>query len=241
MYNPKNIHWKFAIFGLIKFFIIASLPLGFNTLSSSSSVAQEVYTESGVNNFNASVTENVYDMDSIIGFVNNSNSFPAEPQVGGFVITVNKISGERLFVGKICAETSESPTVPQAKIGLNDVTIQELGICKNLTPPNSNPSNITITGDMVSITGGPFRKDLELQVSELYGKNLTAKAFGVLPVTLNDYWSTQPEDDLLLRLSGLTLPTLEGTDLKMNTHSLKADRITIQNFMLSVEPGHKSF
>lgn len=135
--------------------------------------------------------------------------------------------------------------MPQAKIGLDDVTIQGLTLCKNFTSPDGSPFNITINtrnpSDVVIIGGGPFEKDLDLQVSELYGKELTVRALGLLPVTLNDYWSTQPEDDLPIRLSGLTLPTLEGTDLKMNTHSLKAGRITIQNFVLSVEPGHKSF
>lgn len=196
--------------------------------SSSPAAAQEVYSTSG----------------AVYGAVYAPGTFPAEPWVGGFVVEADYLKGSDLWVGKVYAETSESSSEPQAKIGLNRVTISGLHLYKNLTAPDGTPFNLTIKtlnpGDVVTVEGGFFEKDLKVCTSELYGKKLVARALRLIPITLTDYWSTEPENDLLLRLGGLTDPSLEGWTVKLNTHSLKASRITIPNLVLTVEPGHKT-
>lgn len=77
---------------------------------------------------------------------------------------------------------------------------------KNLTAPDGTPFNLTIKTqnptDVVTVEGSFSEKDLQVGISELYGKKLVAKAPGFPPVILTDYWNIQPEDDLLLCFGG---------------------------------------
>jgi hypothetical protein len=173
--------------------------------------------------------------------------FPKEPQVGGFVIEVNSLQGYNLTMGKVNGETSEKGSEPQAKIGLENVTLRGLNLYKNLTTSDGTRFHIQITtrnpSDEVKITGTtPFYRDLETQVSELYAKEMTARVLGLLPITLRNFWDTEPEKNLLIFLGSLLDlgARLDAEQLKLNTHRLQAKKIVIPNLVLTVGEGHLS-
>ncbi|OUM87022.1 MAG: hypothetical protein BAA01_16555 [Bacillus thermozeamaize] len=167
--------------------------------------------------------------------------------MGGFVIEVNSLQGYNLTMGKVNGETSEKGSEPQAKIGLENVTLRGLNLYKNLTTSDGTRFHIQITtrnpSDEVKITGTtPFYRDLETQVSELYAKEMTARVLGFLPITLRDFWDTEPEKNLLIFLGSLLDlgARLDAEQLKLNTHRLQAKKIVIPNLVLTVGEGHLS-
>ncbi len=173
--------------------------------------------------------------------------FPKEPQVGGFVIEVHSLKGYNLTVGKVDDETSERRSEPQAEIGLENVTLRGMNLYKNLTTSDGTRFHIQITtrnpSDEVQITGTtPFYRDLETQVSELYAKEMTARVLGIIPITLRDFWDTEPERNLLIILGSLLDlgARLDAEELKLNAHRLQAKKIVIPNLVLTVGEGHLS-
>ncbi|ADU51633.1 hypothetical protein Tmar_1522 [Thermaerobacter marianensis DSM 12885] len=170
-----------------------------------------------------------------------SGPFPSEPEVGGFVIEVSHLSGSNLFVDKEFDDTSEMGRAPQARIRLRDVELQGLDLFKNLTTDDGMAFHLRIdtakgAEDTVRVEGW-----MEVRVSELYAKRLEAKALGIVPITLTDYWTTEPENDLLIRLAGLLgLVNLEADTMKVNAHKMRVrfDKIIIPNLVLTVGEGH---
>jgi hypothetical protein len=169
--------------------------------------------------------------------------FPAEPEVGGFVMEVKGFKGKGLDVRKIAGLTSERKQEPQAYVGLDRVDIEGLVFYKNLTLADGRKMNICIKTqnptDVVIVRKGKYERDFQTHISELYGKKLVAGILDQVPVTLNDYWNTKPEDDLLFLAGSKVRPSFEGTIVKMNAHSLKLSKISIPNLNLTIESGHR--
>jgi hypothetical protein len=70
----------------------------------------------------------------------------------------------------------------------------------------------------------------------MYTQTLT----GPPAVFPENYWTTEPETDLVNRQGANPIPIITGTNVKFNTHSLKTSHISISNFALRVSPGYKS-
>ena len=172
--------------------------------------------------------------------------FPAEPEVGGFVIALKSLKGKNLFTEPILAETSTRNLEPQAELNLDDVEIRGLNLYKNFTAQGI-PFHIQITtkneNDLVKITGNRFfKRDLENRVSEMYAKRMEARVLGFIPIILHNYWTTTPEVDLLLLLANLLsfTITVDVDDMLLNTHLMRAEKIVIQNLVLNIGRGHLS-
>ncbi|PZN07373.1 MAG: hypothetical protein DIU69_11760 [Bacillota bacterium] len=165
--------------------------------------------------------------------------FPREPEVGGFVIEVSELSGKRLSVRRLRADTSERRSEPQARLELRNVSLQGLNIYKNLMSPSGEPFHLRITtrgpADRVRITG-----EMRVDVSELYAGRMVGKLVGVVPITVKNYWTTEPETDLLTRLAGLLGLDIEAGPMKLNAHRLEVEHIVIPNLVLSIDQGHAS-
>ncbi|MBE3594155.1 MAG: hypothetical protein IMX04_03800, partial [Candidatus Carbobacillus altaicus] len=197
---------------------------------------------------NPSVHETVYSdvyaskEDIGIQVMITSGSFPSEPEVGGFTIEVDGIKGDHLEVDKVYHDTSELRNVPMAKIGLQNVELTGLHLYKNLTLEDGGQIHLRIRtkspNDKVIISGTGFLSNhLEVFTSEMYAKKLIAKVL-FLPIVLNDYWSTAPEEDLLIRLGGTLRVPIEANRMKLNTHVLTAKKMTISNMVLEIGEGH---
>jgi len=169
--------------------------------------------------------------------------FPAEPAVGGFIMEVKGFKGKGLDVRKITGLTAERKQEPQAYVGLDKVDIEGLVLYKNFTLADGRKMNICIKTqnptDMIIVRKGKYERDFQTHISELYGKKLVAGILDQVPVTLNDYWNTKPEEDLLFLAGSKVRPSFEGTIVKMNAHSLKLSKISIPNLNLAVESGHR--
>lgn len=165
--------------------------------------------------------------------------FPREPEVGGFVIEVSELSGKRLSARRLRADTSERRNEPQARLELRNVSLQGLNIYKNLTPPSGEPFHLRIRtsgpGDRVTIKG-----EMRVNVSELYAGKMVGKLVGVVPITVKNYWTTEPETDLLTRLAGLLGLDIEAEQMKLNAHRLEVEHIVIPNLVLTIDRGHLS-
>ena len=172
-----------------------------------------------------------------------SGPFPSEPAVGGFVIEVSHLSGSNLFVDKEFDDTAELERAPQARIRLRDVELRGLNLFKNLTTDDGMPFHLRIETAKGAEDTARVEGWMEVRVSELYAKRLKAKALGIVPITLTDYWTTEPENDLLIRLAGLLgLVNLEADTMKVNAHKMQVrfDKIVIPNLVLTVGEGHLS-
>ena len=159
--------------------------------------------------------------------------------MGGFVIEVSELSGKRLSVRRLRAETSERRNEPQAGLELRNVSLEGLNIYKNLSTRAGRPFHIRITTrnktDKVTITG-----EMQVHVSELYARKMVGKLVGVLPITVKNYWTTEPEDDFMTRLAGLLGLNIEAEEMKLNAHRLGVEHIVIPNLVLTIDEGHIS-
>lgn len=169
-----------------------------------------------------SVTEVVY------GPVSPPGSFPHDISVGGYVIEAALLSGGNCNVSII----DDVYAIPKAEIIFDNATIKDIQLYKNLTLPEVGDCNITITSGSLSDI---HVEDLKMEISEMYAQQVaTPENFPV------EFWTTKPEHELLYRLDGGGAPIFEVSTVKLNTHSVTARKITIPNFTLKVEPGHKT-
>jgi len=170
--------------------------------------------------------------------------FPAEPQTGGFVMQVKVFKGQELDFKKSAGETSEQKQKPMAYMGLDNVDITGLVLYKNLTFENGQKMNICLRTkyptDVLTVRKGKYERDFSGVLSEFYGKRLEA---GILddnvPVVVNEYWNTRPENDLFFIALGKLKPSFAGDIVKMRAHVLNANKLNITNLVVTAEPGHR--
>lgn len=212
-FRPKLIN----VGGLMGVFVLILLMSSIKTSSVLPAAAQET-----------SVAEFVY------GSVSGPGFFPHETGIGGYVIEISSLYGERFGAGKVISDTSLSLGEPQAEISFDYTGINGLHLYKNLTAPDGSQFNITITS---FASTNVIARDLKLRTSEIYAMKVMTDVPGLFP---ENYWTTEPENDLLYRLGADQIPSIEKSAAKYNAHSLTAGNITIPGFFLSVEKVHKS-
>lgn len=156
---------------------------------------------------------------------------------------VKGFKGKGLDVRKVVDRTSERKQEPLAYVALDKVDIEGLVLYKNLILADGRKMNICIKTknptDKIIVRKGNYERDFQTNISELYGKKLLAGILDQIPVTVNDYWSTKPEEDLLFLTGSKVRPSFEGDIVKMNSHSLKLGTVSIPNLNLTVGSGHQ--
>ncbi|MGE5416304.1 MAG: hypothetical protein ACM3UZ_06030 [Acidobacteriota bacterium] len=170
-------------------------------------------------------------MDIVYGQVTPPGAFPNDTAVGGIVFESNEFNSVNFTASAIVNSRTNDPS---AAMAYDSANFNGVLFYKNCTFDSSQvgPFNISIS---TSTPEQLISQGLLIHATELYCQQVNEPA-GVFP---SDYWTTQPEVDVPLRLDNQGVAAFSGTQSKMNIHKFEAQKVTIPNFLLKVEPGHK--
>lgn len=105
-------------------------------------------------------------------------------------------------------------------------------VYQNITAPGLDPCHITIGSDTPVQVGA---QNITVDTSEVYANNFTdGKTF-----TIGKYWTINPAADLPRRNKGKGLAMLNGTNVRIKAHTIKAQSISIPNLSITVDSGLK--
>ncbi len=170
-----------------------------------------------------------------------TGQFPSQDLMGGFVIKTPLISQGKAFdLTSVQRETATQSSTRLGSIKLDQVRMEELKLYRNFE--GKTPFHIQIVGNgRVEVNGPISRRDLRVDVSEMYVEKLTARMlFGKIPITLKRQWYMDVEKELLPNLASLVKANIDGEQFYFNTHYLYADDITIHKMNLSIQPGFET-
>lgn len=188
----------------------------------------------------------------VIGQVLGNGIFPFQGESDGFILEINHLSGDIISAEKVAEEPNDShlnnkfstkkagvtpfPSLMTgagiskgwlARINWGRATYDHFMVYQNFNMPGVEPCHIAI-GSSSQVTA----EDVSVDTSEVF-----AKWFTDGDLSIDNYWTASPEEDLPRRVNRGTL-SLNG-DLKMKAHNLRASHMTIPNFSFSVNPGQK--
>ncbi|MGE5404996.1 MAG: hypothetical protein ACM3PP_08655 [Candidatus Saccharibacteria bacterium] len=170
-------------------------------------------------------------MDIVYGQVTPPGAFPNDTAVGGIVFESTDFSSVNFSAS---ATVNGNTNDPSAAMTFDTANWNGVLFYKNCTFDSSQvgPFNISISTSTPELL---ISQGLLIHATEIYCKQVNEPA-SVFP---SDYWTTQPEIDIPLRLDNQGVAAFSGTQSKMNIHKFEAQKVTIPNFLLKVEPGHK--
>lgn len=182
--------------------------------------------------------------DTVIGSVENS-TFPYQMDMGDLVIETDNLMGDSFTSSQVAMESSQSlkgqvanifgtnwSRSSLARLNWRWAMFNRFKIYQNLSAPNVEPCHIEYGSDApVQVSAQNFSVD----TSEIYAGNLSDGS----TFYIGKYWTINPAMDLPRRYKGKGLAMLNGNNMKIKAHTIKAQSISIPNLSITVEPGLK--